>query len=107
MNLTTPQLEQILARVQYKPGWSIQVYDGRHEGQHCAITTCVSDAYDSSQSVTLDVHSMLPPMRDEEAFMEWLLWRIARIEVHEAREFLHLDGRPYSDPHSEGADQDR
>jgi hypothetical protein len=39
------------------------VYDGRWEGQHLVIRTEVPDTY-SDQTVVLDVHSMLPPMRD-------------------------------------------
>lgn len=105
--LTTPEVQAILERVAYKPGWKIQAYDGRFEGQHIAITTVVIDAYDTSKTVTLDVHSMLPPMADEQALMSWLAWRLGRIEVHEMREFLHLDGSPWSDPHAEYADQDR
>jgi hypothetical protein len=93
--------------VTYKPGWKIQAYDGRFEGQHIAITTVVADAYDPTKTTTLDVHSMLPPQADEEALMSWLLWRCIRIECHEAREFLRVDGAPWSDPHAECADQDR
>jgi hypothetical protein len=49
---------------------------------------------------------MLPPMRDDAALLDWLLWRCCRIECHEAREWLRLDGKPWSDPHAEGADRD-
>jgi hypothetical protein len=105
--LTTSEIQSVLDRVQYKPGWMLKVYDGRHEGQHIAITTVVPDAYDPDTDVTLDVHSMLPPMRDHAAVLEWLAWRLGRIESHECREWLRLDGTCWSDPHGPDADQDR
>jgi hypothetical protein len=55
----------------------------------------------------LDVHSMLPPMRDTIALEEWLAWRLGRLEVHEMREFLKRDGRVIFDPHGADADHDR
>jgi hypothetical protein len=105
--LTTPQVQAVLDRVTYKDGWSLEVYDGRFEGQHVVITTVVADAYDQTKTVTLDVHSSLPPMRDEQAVLEWLAWRLGRLEIHEMLEFLRLDGSCWVDPHRTGADQDR
>jgi hypothetical protein len=105
--LTTAEVQGILSRVTYKPGWTIAAYDGRYEGQHLVITTVVPDSTNPEQDTTLDVHSMLPPMRDERALLDWILWRCIRIECHEAREWLQVDGKPWSDPHAEYADQDR
>lgn len=107
LSLSTAYLQAILERVRYKPGWDFSLYDGRHEGQHMVITTVVPDAYNPSETVTLDVHSMLPPQFSETQFLEWLLWRLRRIEIHECREFFHVDGQVYDDPHADGADQDR
>lgn len=105
--LTTAEVQAILKRVTYKPGWSLEAYDGRFEGQHLNITTCVTDSYNPDQNVTLDVHSMLPPMVDEAALLAFLAWRLGRIELHEMREWLKVDGTPPFDPHAEFADQDR
>lgn len=104
--LTTAQLQDTLDRITYKPGWEFAIYDGRHEGQHVVIVTVVPDAYNPDKTVTLDVHSMLPPMFTEHQFFEWVAWRLRRIEIHEAREFLCVDGRVYDDPHADGADKD-
>jgi hypothetical protein len=60
--LTTAEIQAHLNRLSYKPGWEFKVYDGRWEGQHLVIRTEVPDTY-SDQTVVLDVHSMLPPMR--------------------------------------------
>lgn len=104
--LTTTELAAHLKRLTYKPGWAIRVYDGAWEGQHLVITTVVEDSYNPGQTVTLDVHSMLPPMPDAGYLDVWLQWRLARIETHESREFLRRDGRPVFDPHAEYGDRD-
>lgn len=104
--LTTAEIQAHLERITFMPGWDITVYDGAWEGQHVVITTVVNDADDTSKYVTLDIHSMLPPMPDTGYLERWLAWRLARIAVHEVREFLRRDGAPIFDPHAEHADRD-
>jgi hypothetical protein len=106
--LTTSQMQAVLDRVTYKNGWAFHIYAGRHEGTHCTITTSVPDAYNPDTMTTLSIETFLSPndTRDEASLVEWLLYRCARIEVHECREFLRLDGKPWSDPHGQDADQD-
>jgi hypothetical protein len=104
--LTTAQITAELQRVTYKPGWSFTVYDGQWEGQHLVIHTVVADATHPGQDTVLDVHSMLPPIPDADYLYRYLAWRLARIEVHEMREFLRVDGTPPFDPHAEHADRD-
>jgi hypothetical protein len=104
--LATAQIQDELSRVTYKEGWAITVYDGDWEGQHIVIRTAVPDAYHPGQTTTLDVHSALPPMPDVEYLHRWILWRICRIESHEAREFYRVDGRLVADPHAENAGRD-
>jgi hypothetical protein len=105
--LTTGDIALHLDRLSYKPGWSWAVWDGRWEGQHIVIGAKVPDAYNPGEFVVLDVHSMLPPMRDTAALEEWLAWRLGRLEVHEMREFFKRDGRVIFDPHGADADHDR
>ena len=104
--LTVPQLQAALERFTYKPGWKFAVYEGRWEGPHMQITATLPDAYAPDATVTVDVHSMLPPIPDEGALWVWLGWRLARIEVHEMREFLRVDGVVLFDPHAPLADRD-
>jgi hypothetical protein len=103
--LTTHEIQQHLRKLSYKENWTFSAYEGRYEGQHIVIRASVPDSY-SDGTVVLDVHSMLPPMRDKRHLEEWLLWRLARIEVHEAREFLKRNGRVLFDPHAPDADKD-
>lgn len=104
--ISTNELAMYIRDVKYKPGWAFRIYDGRYEGQHLVIQTQVIDAYNPEEIVTLDVHSMLPPMENRKQFMDWLQWRLIRIECHESREFFRVDGVCWSDPHADGADQD-
>lgn len=105
--LTTPEIQNLLDKVSYKPDWEFSVYDGKHEGQHIVIRTPVQDAYDLDKIVVLDVHSMLPPCETAEQFYNWLLWRLKRLEVHECREFFRVDNMVYDDPHGPDADHDK
>lgn len=104
--LPTAVLEEFLKKINYKPGWRFQVYDGAHEGQHIVITTEVPDSYNPGETVTLDVHTSLPPMASLDYFCDWLLWRLKRIESHECREFFKVGEKVWSDPHGENADRD-
>lgn len=104
--LSIREVQDHLARVTYKSGWSFEAYDGRWEGHHIVINTQVPDAYLPGKTVTLDVHSMLPPLESVDALNRWLMWRLARIEVHEMREFFRIDGKIVDDPHAEFADRD-
>jgi hypothetical protein len=105
--LTVSDMAAVLGRMSYKSGWRFEVYEGRHEGPHLRIAAeNIPDAYEPGVMARFDVHSSVPPMRDEDAFLDWLLWRLQRIEIHECREFMKLDGKPYSNPHGEDADKD-
>jgi hypothetical protein len=105
--LTTKEIQDHVSKISYKPGWAFEVYDGEWEGQHFVITTVVPDAYNLTETVTLDVHSMLPPIPDKNYLNQWIMWRLARIEVHEMREFFRVDGKIVDDPHAEFASRDK
>jgi hypothetical protein len=105
--LTTHEIQQHLKRFTYRPGWSVQTYDGRYEGQHIVIWAEVPDTYNPGNTTVLDIHSRLPPIPDENYLWTWLHWRIDIIERHECREFFKVDGRILYDPHADGANQDR
>ncbi len=104
--MTTEQIAAHLKRISYKPGWELEVYDGRWEGQHLVVHVPVQDSF-TGEPTTLEVHSVLPPMRDADGLEEWVAWRLGRIELHETREFLKRDGKVIFNPHGPDADQDR
>lgn len=104
--VTTAQVAQRLERISYKPGWTFEVYDGEWEGRHLTISCEVPDAFAAGRTTTLRVECFLHPMGSLEAFERWLAWRLARIEVHEMREFLKRDGEVIFPPHAEFAERD-
>jgi len=60
----------------------------------------VPNSYRPAESVELRIHSPIPPMADEDAFLGWVAWRLRVIAVHEMLEWFKLDGSPYIDPHA-------
>lgn len=106
MSLSVDTMQHALSKISYKPGWGFEVYEGIHEGPHIRITAELVDAYDQNKTTTIDVHSALPPSESVAQFLDWLLWRIKIIEVHEAREFFRYCDKPWSDPHAPDAGRD-
>jgi hypothetical protein len=101
--LELDDLRRIFAGFSYRPGWAFFVWLHPQEGLHVTIEADVDNAYDPGASVHLNIHSPLPPFRNEQAVEDWLLWRLTRIETHEASEFLRRDGRQIRNPHDEPA----
>lgn len=98
--ITTEDLRAALASVTYHEGWSFKVEESRHEGPRLRIEVVgVPDSRKAGRTVDLGIESYLPPFRDVEAFLDWLLWRLQRIASHEVREFLYYRGAHVSDPH--------
>jgi hypothetical protein len=97
--MTLPDIQAALERVSYKPGWRFHVAEHPREGLLIRIEADVPDSA-SDGSLTLGINSWLPPMYDETQLVSWLRWRICRVELHEAAEFLRVDGRVLDDPHS-------
>lgn len=105
--LSTAEVQQELARVSYKPGWSFEAYEGQWEGQHIVISAQLMDGYDHSRVVDLRIDWFPDPFQNLQQLYYALAKRLARIEVHEMREFLQVDGRPLFDPHGPDAQHDR
>lgn len=90
----------LLERVTYRPGWTIGVHHiDPYQGPFISICGTVANSYQPDESVPLRIHSPIPPMRTEDEFFEWLLWRCTRVAVHEEMEWLQVDGKPFHDPH--------
>jgi hypothetical protein len=104
--LSTQDIQAELQRVTYRDGWAFTAYDGRFEGQHLTIRADLPDAYNPGHTVTVQVESALPPIPDVAYLHQWLAWRLGRIEQHEMREHLRVDGALVYDPHAEYADRD-
>lgn len=99
--LTFEQLQDEIARVTYRDGWTLAVERTRWEGAVLVVSTRQPDSRADSGFTDLRIVSHIPPMHASGDFRWWLLWRVLRIASHEAREFLRYDGAPIDDPHEE------
>lgn len=113
MSLSLEQVQAVLARVTYRPGWTFAARHGRVEGNpdltgglHLTIRGMVEDAFDPGHTTVLDVQVPLPPLADEAQLLALLQWRLLRVETHESREWLRVDHRIYDSPHKRDADRD-
>jgi hypothetical protein len=103
--LTLDALRRQLERVTYRPGWSMHLYEPKFEGVWISIRAELPNAYRPDENTVINVRSAVPPMPTGQYFLEWLLWRILRIESHECREWFKVDGEPLYDPHAPDANE--
>lgn len=90
-------------KITYKPGWSWSLYETPWEGWWISIRLEVIDSRHPDEVQVQNIRSPLPPFQTISQVHVWMLWRLMRIEVHEAREFYRVDGVLYDDPHAEDA----
>jgi hypothetical protein len=105
--LTIQQIQDELNKITYKDGWFFEARQGAFEGHHLTITATLPDSVNLGQNVDLKIETPIPPYRSIEDFHLWLVYRLIRIESHEAREWLKVKGIPIFYPHMEGADADQ
>lgn len=100
--LTSNEIEQILAEIEYKPGWKMALRHFDHlQGPTLCIFALVENSYQPKERIELRIYSQIPPMSDQSSFEQWLSWRLSQIEVHESMEWLRKGGKPLFDPHAE------
>jgi hypothetical protein len=97
--LTYEDYAQLIDRVKYKSDWSIGVFQDPYEGPTLLLVAEVEDGYDPDKTTMLRIRSNIPHHTLDVEFFQWLQWRLVQVEIHEAREYFHVDGKPFSDPH--------
>lgn len=98
--LSTAEITSEVAKVTYRPGWSLHVYEAGFEDPWLLVLARdVPDSYHPGQTIDLGIRSPIPPMESVDQLRRWLIWRLGRVESHEAREWLQVDGHPIFDPH--------
>lgn len=96
--LTLGEMQQLLEKFTYKPGWVFTLWMDKHEGIKMEIWHTVPCSY-SGESRVQSIKTFVPPIHSEEDFWDYLLYRLNRIENHEMREFFRVGGYPIFDPH--------
>lgn len=100
--LTTAEIAGWIGQMSYRPGWSFQVYETGFEDPWLLILAKnQADSRNPGASIDLGIRSPIPPMENFDQLDRWLIWRLERVESHECREWLQVDGRPIFDPHRE------
>lgn len=98
--LSTAEICDRVAQMTYRPGWTLSVYENGFEDPHLEILAVdVPNSYRPGSTLDLRISSSIPPMDSIEQLDRWVMWRLERVESHEAREWLQIDGRPLFDPH--------
>lgn len=103
--LTIDALRAALKRVTYRPGWRMVLYQSQHEGVWMSVKAELDDPNSPGKTTMLNVRTAVPPIPHEQYFFQWLAYRIGRIESHEAREMLRIDGQKFDDPHAPDANE--
>lgn len=96
--MTTAELAELVARITYKAGWSFAALGRaapRYPLRHGERLRPRHDHRPADRLSPLPA----PILRRPADVVRWLAWRLARIETHEVREWLLLDGARVLDPH--------
>lgn len=100
--LTTAELRDALDAVQYRDGWIMSIGVDQDEGPFLRIIAPVANSYDGDP-IDLGISTYISPNDriSTELFYRFLIWRLKRIEIHEAREMFRYrtTGEPVFDPH--------
>jgi predicted metal-dependent enzyme (double-stranded beta helix superfamily) len=99
--LDADMLQLCLNAVEYKPGWRFTIHQHKWEGLCVDIAVSLPNGYRPDQEVDVNIRVPVPPIVSPEHFHDWLMWRLARVEMHEMREFYHVNGTIRDDPHAE------
>jgi len=100
--LTATEMLEILSRHQYKPNWNLTVYESAWHGPTFRMEVEVENSSQPGEKTVLGINSLVPRVRSERQFLEWVMSRLIEAEIHEAREFFRdSSGKPVFDPHGE------
>lgn len=106
-------LEDLVAGLTYKPGWTFTLRADHDRGQGSTGVTLdvVSRTYNShhpeaGEGYFVHHYMIVPPAAfNRRSWLQWLLDQILLIERHEACEFLRIDGeQPFAPNHGPGND---
>jgi hypothetical protein len=103
--LCPDEIAAIVAAFRYKPGWTLRCHmqpfdDFPYEGFCLDVRLEVPNSYHPQDMQVQNVHVPVPPLLNEAQVIDWLMWRLARVELHELREFGWYKGQIVKDPHA-------
>lgn len=99
------EAQALLKRITYKRDWTLELRDYNDFVSLC-VTSCVVE--DATGLVGLGpgdttriniVENQDIRLLDEQAFLMWIDYVVTKLELHESREWLKLDGKPMTPQH--------
>ena len=94
--MTRNQVEKIVSRVQYRPGWRFAV----DPSGDVIVTARVRDARGSGKTLTVNAWVMDPTNGfDESGLIDHIHRAVMNIHYHEAAEWFRYGGKRIYDPH--------
>lgn len=106
------ELYDIIAHLQYRPGWKCWIMDGDRGQESKGLTLVIQsigyDTYNIDRGETYRVnHYFIVPAASygRQSWLRWVLDRYIDVETHEACEYMVVDGkRPFAPIHAPGFD---
>lgn len=107
------QLHHWLSRITYKPGWTMRLVDPS-PGEDAAVGTIgyeyrnlvlvvevpTADSRNPGQQVVVTHRQPVPPFFEGwHDFVRWVRYELHATEIHEADEWIRVDGEMVFDPH--------
>lgn len=100
--LSPGDIDRVVRRIAYKPGWSFTVSIGETAARYAPMLTVVCetiDARDQKTPLTIKHEQLLNPITDEPNLLRIIRSVVRTIEAHEIDEWLKCDGEHVSAPH--------
>lgn len=108
------ELEEVVNGFEYRPGWRLwleEPKDREHDGTMSSGLTLMvhadtMDTYHPDQHRPIRHQFPVPPATyNRQSWLEWVRDMLIKIEVHEALEYMVVDGkRPFAPGHAPGWD---
>lgn len=103
--LTFAEAVEIVAKVQYKPGWRFHVSSYQSYPAPICYLQIIFTAPDVRTGIPGNIAGIVWPFHaelyDEKQLLGLALQAVLHCEDHEAREFFRYDGKQIYDPHAE------
>jgi hypothetical protein len=102
---TFPILQELVSKVQCKPGWSFRLLD-EDGALRLVITVPGIDSYNPKNRLTVAHYFPVPTTTfNEKSWRRWIFEMCRRVENHELGEWFQVHGvRPFAPLHGPGED---
>lgn len=99
--LDLPTLATLTEQVRLRLGrWTLKVYQDEFLGPCIRLVGVLPDNRAAGRTIDIGLTERIPPCREPEDYLAWLLHRWCEVWIHEARETFEFSGQLWSDPHA-------